>query len=215
MAANSNSNGTLHPYSIHIHISPTNAALTAPPQWLRKMIERVPVHLDQYRNKNLSYIRHWKWVPYGMSSETATIATALDCGIVDAPELRQKLVLLLKSQDQQRTSEMSDSIDAVVVEATQALIRDGRGHAYVREIAAEANRRLEAHGEMARLRPEKVGRLLKKLGLCTRRLSQAGNGLTFDKAIVARIQQLAAMYGIEDAPAETENLHGSQTTEKK
>ena len=83
--------------SIHIHITPTNAAPPSPPQWLQKIIERVPVHLDQYRNKNLSHVRQWTWVPSGLSSETAVIATALGRGIVDAPELRQKLVNLLKN----------------------------------------------------------------------------------------------------------------------
>ena len=56
------------------------------------MMERVPVHLDQYREKNLSEVRRWTWVPSGLSSETAAIATALGRCIVDAPELRQKLV---------------------------------------------------------------------------------------------------------------------------
>ena len=201
--------------SINIHISPTNAAPPATPQGLQKMTERIPVHLDQYRNKNLSYVHNWTWVPSGVSSEMATIVTALGRCIVDAPEARQKLLSLLKTEDQQRLSEMSNTTGAIIVEATRALSRDGREHAYVREIAAEANRLLEARSETARLSPEKVGHQLKNLGLRTHRISQTGNGLTFDKATVARIQQLAAMYMMEDTPAETENLHGSQATEKK
>jgi hypothetical protein len=189
--------------SMHIHISPTNAAPPAPPQGLREMTKRIPVHLDQYRNKNLSSVQHRTWVPYGLSSETAATATPLGQGIVDAPELRQKLVALLKTQDQQRLYEMSNTTEAIVVEATWALIRDGREHAYAREIAAKANRLREARDETARLRPENVGHQLKNLGLRTRRISQAGNGLTFDKATVARIQRLAAMYMVEDTPAET------------
>jgi hypothetical protein len=199
--------------SIHIHIAPTNAAPPAPPQWMQEMIARIPVHLDQYRNKNLSYVRHLKWIPSGLSSETAAIATALGRGIVDAPELRQKLVVLLKSQDQQCLSEMSNTTEAIVLEATRTLSRDGREHAYAKEIAAETNRLMEARGETARLNPEKVGHRLKKLGLRTRPLSQTGNGLTFDKATLARIQQLAAVYMMEDTPAESENLHGSHTAD--
>jgi hypothetical protein len=56
---------------------------------------------------------------------------------------------------------------------------------------------------------------LKKLGLRTRPLSQSGHGLTFDKATLARVQQLATMYLMEDAPADAENLHNSQVTETK
>jgi hypothetical protein len=66
-----------------------------------------------------------------------------------------------------------------------------------------------------RLNPEKVGYRLKKLGLRTRPLSQSGNGLTFDKATVAAIQQLAAVHVIEDMPAETENLHRPQALENR
>jgi hypothetical protein len=204
--------------SIHIHIAPTNAALPAPPQWLQKMIERVPVHLEQYCDKNLRHILHSMWVPSGLSSETAAIATALGCCIVDALELRQKLVVLLKTRDQQRLSEMSNTTQAVILEATLALCRDGRDHAYCREIAAEANRLLEFRGERVRPRPEHVGRQFKNLGLPTHRLSQTGNGLRFDKATVARIHELASMYMVdvmEDTPTETENLHSSQTAEKK
>jgi hypothetical protein len=199
--------------SIHIHIAPTNAAPIAPPKWLREMIARVPIHLDQYRNKNLGQVHRWTWVPCGLSSETAAIATALGRGIVDAPELQQKLIVLLKNQDQECLSEMSNTAEAVVLEATRTLSRDGREHAYAKEIAAEANCLMEVRGETARLTPEKVGHQLKKLGLRSHRLSQIGNGLTFDKATVAKIQQLAAMYLMEDTPAETENLHGSQATD--
>jgi hypothetical protein len=201
--------------SIHIHIAPTNAAPPARPEWLHKMMKRVPVHLQQYREKNLPYVYCWTWVASGLSSETAAIATALGRCIVDAPELRQKLLVLLQSQDQHRLSEMSDTTQAVLVEAILTLNRDGREHAYAREIAAAANRLLEARGETARLRPEHVGHQCKHLGLRTRRLSQTGNGLNFDKATLAQIQQLADVYVMEDAPAEAENFHSQQCTENK
>ncbi|MGD0157923.1 MAG: hypothetical protein ABSB50_17680 [Terracidiphilus sp.] len=199
--------------SIHIHIPPTNAEPSAPPQWLQKMIERVPVHLSQYRDQNLSYAHRWTWTPSGLPCETATIATELGRPIVDAPELRQKLVALLKTQDKLRLSEMSDTIEAIVLEATRTLCREGRESAYAREIAAAANHLLEARGETARLRPEHVGHVLKRFGLRTHPLSQTGRGLNLDRAAIARIEQLCAAYGMEDTPAETENLHGSQTTE--
>jgi hypothetical protein len=199
--------------AIRIHLAPTNAGPPARPQWLQKMIKRVPVHLDQYCDRNLNCVCQSTWFPSGLSAETAAIATALENCIVDAPELRQKLLALLKTQDQQRLSAMSNTTEAVVVEATLALSRDGREYAYAKEIAAAANRLLEARGETARLSSENVGHQLKGLGLRTRRLSQTGNGLRFDKATVAQIQQLAAMYMMEDTSAETENLHGPQTTE--
>ena len=53
------------------------------------------------------------------------------------------------------------------------------------------------------------------LGLRTRPLSQSGNGLVFDKATVALIQQLAAVYVVEDMLEGADNLHGPQTSENK
>jgi hypothetical protein len=150
-----------------------------------------------------------------VSLETAAIAKALGSCIVDAPDLQEKLVALLKAQDQQHLSQRSDTVDAVIVEAALALSRHGTEHVYAREIAAEVDRLLEARGEGMKLRPEKVGHRLRKLGLPTRRLTQAGNGLVWDKATIASLQQLAAVYVGEDLLAETENLHCSQATEKK
>jgi hypothetical protein len=200
--------------SICIHITATNAAQPSRPEWLQQMTERLPVHLEQYRERNLDHVRRWTIVLTSVSSATAAIAAALGRCIVGAPELREKVVALLKPQDQLRLFEMSDTPEAVVVAATLALSRDGREHAYVREIAIEVNRRLEDRGETVRLSPEKVGHRLKKLGLQTRPLSQSGNGLTFDKPTVALIQQLTAIYVVEDAPSGTDNLNGSQTPEK-
>ena len=199
--------------SIRVHIPVTNAAPPAPPQWLTVMNQRLPVHLDLYRRMNLALVGRQTWVPSGLSSETAAIATALGRGIVDAPALLQKLVVLLKTEDKHRQSELSNTTDAIVLEATRTLSRDGREHAYAREIATAANQLFEARGEAARLSPEKVGHSLKRLGLPTQPLSQTGNGLTFDKATLARIEKLSAVYMMEDAPPEIENLHGSQTTE--
>jgi len=198
--------------SIHIHVPATNQAPPAPPHGLQEKIEGIPLHLDQYREKNLNKVRAGTWVPVGLSSETAAIATALGRGVVDAPELRHKLVALLKTLDQQHGSEMSNTMEAIVVEGIQSLNHGGLERAYVREIAAEANRLLKVRGETARLSPEKVGHLMKRLGLCTRRLSQSGNGLTFDNATVTGIQQLAAMYIMEDMPAKTEPSDESQAT---
>ncbi len=204
--------------AIHIHLAPTNAEPAASHKRVQEMMKYLPVHLDQYSDENYDQVRCWTWTPRGLSSETATIATALGRGIVDAPELRKKLVALLETEDKQRQSELSNTTKAIVLEATWTLCREGQEYAYAREIAAAVNYLFEARGEATRLRAEHVGHTLKGLGLPTHRLSQSGNGLKFDKATVARIRELAAMYMLdvmEDTPAETENLHSSQTTEKK
>jgi hypothetical protein len=91
-------------------------------------------------------------------------------------------------------SQTSDSAEAVVIEAALTLSRQERQHIYVREIAVEVNRLVEVRGKGPKLSPEKVGHRLKRLGLPTRRLSQAGNGLIMDKETMARLQTLSGMY---------------------
>ena len=202
-------------HSISINISPTDAELPSPPQWLQQNIKHVPGHLKQYREKNLDHVRRLEFSPSGLSSETAVIAKALGSCLVDAPDLQEQLVALLKAQHQQHLAEKSDTGEAVVIEAAFALSLNGKEHVYVREIATEANRLLENRGESMKLSPEKVGHRLRKLGLPTRRLTQAGNGLIWDKATIAALQQLAALYVGEDLIAKTENHHCSQVTENK
>lgn len=101
----------------------------------------------------------------------------------------------------------------MVIEAVLALSRGGAEQLYAKEIAVEVNRLLEARGERSKLSPEKVGHRLRRLGLMTRRLSQAGNGLVMDKETLTRLQMLSAMYVMEDQLAVIENLHSSQATE--
>ena len=72
-----------------------------------------------------------------------------------------------------------------------------------REIAVEVNRLVEARGEGSKLSPEKVGHRLRRLGLPTRRLSQAGNGLVMDKETMKQLQTLSGMYIGEGSPAIT------------
>lgn len=199
--------------SIHLHLAPTGAEPSPAPRRPDEMIKYLPVHLEQYRVKNSYQVRGWTWTPRGLTPETAILAKKLGECIVGAPEVRQRLVALLKTEDKQRRSELANTTDVMILEATRTLCREERQNAYAREIAAAANLRLESCGETARLRPEHVGHVLRRFGLRTHRLSQTGNGLTFNKSITARIDELAAMYMMEDASAKTENLHGSQMTE--
>jgi hypothetical protein len=203
-------------HAIYIDVTPAlDAEKGIPPEWVQQNIEYVSGHLKKYREKNLDHVRRLAFSASGVSSETAAIAKALGSCIVDASELQEMLVALLKAQDQQRLSQRSDFAEAVVIEAALTLSRQEREHVYVREIAVEANRLMEARGERVKLSPEKVGHRLKRLGLPTRRLSQAGNGLVIDKETMTRLQTLFGMYVGEDLLAETESLHCSQATEKK
>ncbi len=194
-------------HSICINVTPANADLPSCPQWLQQTVKRATEHLKQYRKDNLDHVRRLEFSPSGVSSETAAIATALGSCLVDAPDLQEQLVTLLKAQHQQHLSQRVDISEGIVIEAALALSRLGKDCVYAREIAAEANRLLEDRGEAMKLNPEKVGHRLRKLGLPTSRLSKAGNGLVCNKATVATLRQLGEMYVGEGLVAEIDNLH--------
>jgi hypothetical protein len=163
----------------------------------------------------LAQVRRLEFNPTWVSPETNAVAKALGSCLVDSPDLQAALVSILAPRDQQRISERLDTAEALVIEAVLALTSGGTEQLYAKEIAVEVNRLLEARGERSKLSPEKVGHRLRRLGLTTRRLSQAGNGLVMDKETRTRLEILAAMYVMEDQLASSENLHRRQVTEKR
>ena len=114
-------------------------------------------------------------------------------------QLQTQLVALLRPQAQQQIADRSDSDEALVVRATLAFCHQDKGEVFVKDIAVEVNRLLVARGETRQLSPEKVGHKLKKVGMFTRRLSQAGNGLTLDQPTRIRLHEVAAAYLGEDS----------------
>jgi hypothetical protein len=175
-------------------------------QALSGTIDSLRNRILEYRNKNLSKVSSLEFDPCGLSQETHAMANALGSCIVDAPQLQAELVALLRPQNQQQIADRSDSVEALVAGAALALCHKGKDEIYVKEIAAEVNRLLVARGETMRLTPEKAGHKLKKVGLFTRRLSQAGNGLTLDQATKSRVHEVARAYLGEDSIKDTENL---------
>jgi hypothetical protein len=161
----------------------------------------------EYRDRNLDKVRPLDFNPSGLSLEATVIANALGSCIVDSPQLQMQLVALLRPQDQQQIADRSDCDEALVLGAALTLCHQDKGEIFVREIAVEFNRVLVARGEKRQLSPEKVGHMLKKVGLFTRRLSHAGNGLILDQATRIRLHEVATAYRGEDSIQEEENLH--------
>jgi hypothetical protein len=193
---------------IHIHVSRINAEppTTSSPQLLQRIIQGIPTHLEQYREKYLHEVQLSSWVPSGLSSEMATMAAELGRCIVDAPELRQKLVALLKIQGGQRLSDLSNTNEAVALLAILNLYHQGKPEFLAGEIATEFNRIQKSRGELLIGSAEKIGHLLKKVGLHTRR-SSAGMRLVMDRSTIAQVHKLAAVYGGVGLEEKDNNLH--------
>jgi hypothetical protein len=81
------------------------------------------------------------------------------------------------------------------LEAALNLWRQGKTQILVAEIAYEVNQIELARGERLHYSAEAIGHCLKKVGLYTRRLGKAGKGLAMDLATMARVHELAAVYG--------------------
>ena len=196
------------PHSIHIHAAPALAHGALAHRPAQKKIDDLRVRIHRYSTRHLARVRSLDFNPRGLSSELTVIANSLGSCIVGAPQLQTQLVALLKPQALQRIADRSESDEALVLRAALALCsHKDKGELYVKEITAEVNRLLVLRGETRQLSPEKVGHKLKKVGLFTRRLSQAGNGLTLDQPTRKRLRQVAAAYLGEDLIEEDENSH--------
>jgi hypothetical protein len=195
------------PNSINLHIAPEGATVSTNQAWGPQSLRNLSAHLSQYREMNFDFVSSRTIVPPGGSTQAATLAAALGNCIVGEPELQEKVRSIFMAQEQRQLAETTDSVEFAVVDAVFELSRDGREHAYAGEIATEVNRLLVARGEFQRLSAEKLSHRLKKLGLRTCRLSQAGNGLRFDRTALATIKQLHEMHFMEDVPPGANSLH--------
>jgi hypothetical protein len=195
-------------HSIYIDATvPALADSPVPGQPPPETIDAIRNRILEYRTRNLDKVRPLEFNPCELSREAAVIANALGSCILEAPQLQTELIALLKPADQQRIADRCDGVEGLVVGAALALCHQDKGEVFVKEIAAEVNRLLVARGETRQLSPEKVGHKLRKVGVLTRRLSQAGNGLTLDQATRIHLHEVAAAYRGEDSAQEDENLH--------
>jgi hypothetical protein len=114
----------------------------------------------------------------GLTSDTRALANALGAWIVDSPELQSDLISLLTSVGSQREADRSTGIEGVALEVALNLCHAVKQELLAGEIATEVNRIQKARGERLVFSAERVGHLLKKVGLYTRRLGSAGREST-------------------------------------
>jgi hypothetical protein len=178
-------------------------------------VQNLQNQLLRYRLKNLVKVYHSDFDASALTSDTRAVANALGACIVDSPELQSKLVSLLRPIESQRQADRSTCIEAVTLEATLNLCHQSKAQILVGEIATEVNRIAQARGERLHYSAETIGHRLKKVGLSTRRLGKAGKGLAMDLATMARIHELASVYGDVGLEQDENNLHCPLCTENK
>jgi hypothetical protein len=184
-----------------------HAGRPASGQWLPGKIDSLRNRILGYRDRNLAKVRSLEFNPHDLSPEAHAMANALGSCLIDAPQLQAELAGLFRPQDRQPIADRSDSVEALIAGSALTFCHQGKQQVFVKEIATEVNRLLKARGETTQFSPAKVGHRLKKVGLLTRRLSEAGNGFILDKATIIHIHEVAAAYRGEDAVQGDENLH--------
>jgi hypothetical protein len=95
------------------------------------------------------------------------------------------------------------------------LAHAGKAQILVNEVANEVNQIVQARGERLHYSAETIGHRLKKIGLVTRRLGKPGKGLVMDMATMARVHELAAVYGSAGLDLDESNLHCPLCADKK
>jgi len=194
--------------SLQVRLNLANAAESQIASRLdESIVQDLQNQLQMYRQKNLVRAFNSKFDAVGLTSENRMIANALGACIVDSPELQSELVSLLMPVEQQRQADRSMSPEGVTVEAILNLAHAGMAQILVGEVAAEVNRISEVRGERLRYNAERIGHIIKKLGLVTRRLGKAGRGLVLDVATTAQVHKLAAAYCGVGLDQDEKNLH--------
>jgi hypothetical protein len=182
--------------SIRIHVGGSiTRSFSAPPTGdvITDFQDRLLAYRFLGRNKVISSNFHVS----GFRPETSAIAEALGAAIVDDPEWQNGVTLLLKAHDEQSRVEHSSGTNGIVLRALLFHCHESNGeHVFVREIADTANRISSDDGESGKLSSEKVGHVLRNLGLYTRRLGSGGRGLVIDKQTQMRTHRLSHAYDV-------------------
>jgi hypothetical protein len=158
-------------------------------------VEEIRAQLLNYRLVNCEKVRRSEFDVADFTGPTRELVRALGACLIDGPDLRDRLVALLREQDEgvriERSTEMLPLLESLMVSC-----HERKPAVYVGGIAKTANEVLSLRGEWAMLTPKEVGHKLKLLGLHTIRLDAGARGLKLTREICARVHRLAKTYKV-------------------
>lgn len=111
-------------------------------------------------------------------------------------------------------AERAGGIDGAVLTAVLNFAHGNEHQPYVRELAVATNEIRVEQGEPSKLSSEKVGHILRKLGLHTH-CDMKGRKLVFDPSTQLLIHQLCFEYDVLPAAPECGYCHKLQTQESE
>ncbi len=170
----------------------------------RAAVKEVRAKLFNYRLAHHEEVQSSQFDVPDLTGSTRQNARGLGACLVNAPDLRNRLIALLRDQDESVRAEQSAEMSPVL-ESLLVVCHERRKNVHVGEIAKLASEILAVRGERIGLSPKEVGSKLKLLGLRTCRLDAGGRGFKLTPEICARIHQTAKAFGV---PAIENGLEG-------
>ena len=162
---------------------------------LRKIEEKFQPQLLLYRLHHRSRVVRSSIDAGGLDGSTRALACVLASCFPDDQSLQQRVVELLKPQDEAWRLDTAVAESAVVLDALLVLCHQGQSSFYVGRVAENANEILDMHGDGFRLDPRRVGSILKGFGLLATRDSK-GYRLSLTTAVKLRIHELGRSYDV-------------------
>jgi len=162
----------------------------------QSLADCVQPRLLRYRLTHHLNITNSQFDVAGLCPEVRLVARVLGAAVEDSATLQASMIDALRSLDEQRKAEQSQSPAAAVLEALLALSHAKRAVAYVGQVSELANAILENHDENIQLSPRAVGEILRQeLGLVARR-RPAGYELALDVKTQRGIHRLAVAHDV-------------------
>jgi hypothetical protein len=127
------------------------------------------------------------------------IARALAVPLLGDPELERELLEIITPHDAQARTDRHGEPEWIVMAALLRTIHiRGAGSALltVKKLTADVEFQLAQTGETYRLKPRKVGEVLRSLGFPTERLGSLGRGLRVSKNLIRLVHINAKNLGI-------------------
>lgn len=137
----------------------------------------------------------------GLTSSVQEVARTLAACIVGDDELQSRVAPLLQVQDAEIRADLKSLLESITLEALMTKYRDLTDTILpIVDLTQAVNTILEGRGDSRAVSPESVGWALSRLELCREDMPDGRRGLRLSKQTRAKIQHLAAVYGLGLGP---------------
>jgi hypothetical protein len=169
------------------------------PDVLAGIADRLQPKLLTFRLDNYTRAKSVKLASSSLAPRMLDIARALAVPLLGDPELERELLEIITPHDAQARTDRHGEPEWIVMAALLRTIHiRGAGSALltVKKLTADVEFQLAQTGETYRLKPRKVGEVLRSLGFPTERLGSLGRGLRVSKNLIRLVHINAKNLGI-------------------